>query len=499
MFVPRSRADALARVIASQSAAKDTLEYKGVPSSPEGIEARQGMETRLTEAANSLRMLVAEVIDGAKVFQGGGTERMESTLLDKVREAADASLDRLFYEFKDADDHRWPKVIERARKGAEHPLEALEYSGKTEEHPVCSSVLSFVGSGKKGKDVRAHFSDPPYGWSRDAVDAALISLFGTGHLRATVNGAPLKPGQLDQAKVSTTDFRVESATIDTRQRLKLRKLLQTAGIACKPNEEAAAAGQFLAKITELANAAGGEAPLPERPDARHLLDLQSLAGNEQLLGILARHDELIKNIEDWAKARDLAEKRLPAYQRLLRLLRHADGLDAAGEAKPQIEAIAANRSLLDTTDPVPPLTKSLIGALRAALAQAEQHYTETFDAEWQRLAGAESWQKLAQADRDRILAQLRIEKITKGATGTEQEVLESLEHISLDAWRTRTAALPQLFAEARIQADKLLEPKIHHVKLGSATLRTPQEIKAWVEKTEQELLEQLKQGPIVVN
>ena len=101
---------------------------------------------------------------------------------------------RLFHEFKDADDHRWPRVIERARKGAEYPLEGLDYSGKTEDHPVCSAALSFVGSGKKGKEVRAHFSDPPYGWSRDAVDAALISLFGTGHLRATTNGSPLKPG-----------------------------------------------------------------------------------------------------------------------------------------------------------------------------------------------------------------------------------------------------------------------------------------------------------------
>ena len=151
VFVPKSRADALARVIAAQSAAKDTLEYKGVPSSPEGIEARQGMETRLTQADNSLRSLVAEVIDGAKVYQGGGSERLEASLLDKVKEAADASLDRLFYDFKDADDHRWPKVIERARKGAEHPLEVLDYSGKTEDHPVFSATLSFVGSGKKGQ------------------------------------------------------------------------------------------------------------------------------------------------------------------------------------------------------------------------------------------------------------------------------------------------------------------------------------------------------------
>ena len=498
-FVPKSRADALARVVAAQSAAKDTLEFKGVPTTPEGIEARQGMETRLTEAGNSLRALVAEVVDGAKVYQGGGSERLEATLPDKVKEAASASLDRLFYEFKDADDHRWPKVIERARKGAEHPLEVLDYSGKTEDHPVCSAVLSFVGSGKKGKEVRAHFSDSPHGWSRDAVDAALISLFGTGHLRATANGSPLKPGQLDQAKISGADFRVESATIDTRQRLKVRKLFTTAGVACKSNEEAAAAGEFLSKLSDLAGRAGGEAPLPERPDTNHLLDLQSLAGNEQLMGILNRHDELVRNIEDWTRARDLAEKRLPAYQHLQDLTRYADALDAAREVQPQLEAIGANRSLLEASDPTLDLIKTLADALRTALTEAERYYAGVFDEESTRLESVESWQKIEPSNRERILKGLSIAKATKGATGTVQEVLESLEHISLNAWRTRTAALPQLFAEARIQADKLVEPKTRHVKLRSSTLRTPGDVKDWVTETEQELLEHLAQGPIVVS
>ena len=499
LFVPKSRADALARVIAAQSAARDTLEYKGVPSTPEGIEARQGMETRLTEAANSLRALVAEIVEGAKVYQGGGIERLEASLLEKVQEAAEASLDRLFYEFKDADDPRWHMVIERARKGAEHPLEAVDFSGKTEDHPICSGVLSFVGSGKKGKEVRANFSAPPYGWSRDAVDAALISLFGTGHLRAAINGTPLKPGQLDQAKISTTDFRVESATIDTRQRLKLRKLFQTVGVACKPNEEIAAAGELLRKLNELAEQAGGEAPLSEGPDISHLIDLQSLAGNEQLLGILERYDELHQNLEEWTEARNLAEKRLPAYQRLLSLARHAKGMETAPIIQPQIEAITANRSLLDATDPVPDLAKGLTDALRGALTEVEQRDTELFDQEFEQLEAAKSWQKIDEAERDRILQGLRIAKASKGAVGTEQEVLESLERISLDAWRTCTAALPQLFSEARIRADKLIEPKTHSVKLTSATLHTPEEVKAWIEKTEQELLEKIKEGPVVVN
>ena len=125
VFVPKSRADALARGIASENAAKETLDYKGIPSSPEGKEARQGLETRLTEANNNVRSLLAEIIDGSKVFQGGGTERLEETFVDKVKQAATASLDRLFPKFKVADDHRWSKVIERSRRGDEHPLEIV--------------------------------------------------------------------------------------------------------------------------------------------------------------------------------------------------------------------------------------------------------------------------------------------------------------------------------------------------------------------------------------
>ena len=575
VFVPKSRADALARLIAARSAAHDTLEYKGVPSTFEGIEARQGMETRRAEAENGLRALVADVAGGARVLQGGGNERLEATLPARVKEAAGASLARLFHEFGDADDPRWSNAIERARRGAEHPLEVLEHHGRTEDHPVCAAVLSFVGSGRKGREVRAHFSASPYGWPRDAIDAALISLFGAGHLRAVVNGVALRPPQLDQAKVPNTDFRVESATIDTRQRLKLRKLFQTAGIDCRPNEEAAAAGRLLARLHELAQDAGGDAPLPERPGTRHLSDLRALAGNEQLAGILGRYDELAAHFEEWSRTRALAEKRLPAWRRLLALARHGEGLaeagggldaasdgssvaggrpdavreglgaagggadavregldaagggpdavreglgaaggrpdavreglgvtsgrpDAAMEVRPQIEAIAANRSLLAPADPLPDLARKLADALRAALAEAENRHARTYDEEWQRLSSAESWQTIAPKAREGILGRLRIAKASKGATGTEQEVLESLERISLDGWRTRTAALPRLFADARAEADRLVEPAVRHVKLASSTLRSPEDVKEWVEATERELLDRIRHGPVVV-
>ena len=499
VFVPRSQAEGLARLIADRDAAKATLEYKGAPSTPEGIEARQGMETRLTEAENNLRAVVADVVGGARVIQGGGNERPESSLPDKVREAADASLVRLFHKFNDADHDRWAKVIERARAGANHPLEVLAYSGKTEEHPVCAAVLAFIGAGKRGRDVRSHFSNPPFGWPRDAIDAALIGLFGAGHLRAAANGVALNPGQLDQAKVPSTDFRTESATISTRQRLKLRSLFQTAGIECKPNEETVAAGRLLSRLEELAQGAGGDAPLPDRPDTRHLSELTSLAGNEQLLAILDRHDVLAANVDEWTAAGTLAVERLPAFQRLKTLLRHAEGLVVAKEVKPQIEAIVAGRRLLDASDPLPGIGRSLVDALRTAIVEAETRHHQAYEAERQRLEGTEGWRTIEQESRDAILARKRIEKATKGAIGTEQEVLESVERISLDDWRTRTAALPQWFAEARAEADRLVEPNTRHLKLESTTLRTPEDVTTWTKQTEQRLLEAVEHGPIVID
>ena len=499
VFIPRAHADELARLIATRSAATETVDYKGVPTTEEGIEARNGMETRATEAENNLRALAGQIVESAKVIQGGGNERLEVHLPEKVKAAAGASVARLYPEFPDADDSRWRTVIERARGGAESPLDAVGFAGKTEEHPVCAAVLDFIGSGRKGREARTHFSLPPYGWPRDAVDAALISLFGAGHLRAVANGAALRAGQLDQGRVATADFRVESATVDTRQRLRLRKLFQTTGIACKPNEESAAAAELLATLQELAQSAGGDAPLPARPKTEHLLELQASAGNEQLLAMLEREQQLATEFKHWSELEAVAKERVPAYERLIALTKYATDLEMAKNIQSQVEAIRTNRRLLVDTDPVPPLARTLADALRTALVEAGGEYARAFRGERERLENAASWRTIEQAQRDDILRRLHIAKATVGATGTEQEVLNALDEASLDDWRTRTAALPQLFASARSQADKLLEPETRHVKLASDTLRTEDDVRAWARKTEQELVEQVKQGPVVVH
>ena len=214
VFIPRASADDLQKAIVECEAAQATLDFKGTPTTAEGSEARDAMATRKATAEMTRHRIIRDVINQAKVIQGGGSERYEIDLISKVEAAAEASLDRLFPNFKDADDNRWNQVINRAKNGDEAALQAVDWSDRPEKHPVCAAILSEVGSGKRGKEIRDAFEASPYGWPRDAVDAALITLFTTGHLRAVHRGAVLSQGQLDQAKVSVTDFRVEAMTID---------------------------------------------------------------------------------------------------------------------------------------------------------------------------------------------------------------------------------------------------------------------------------------------
>ena len=203
---------------------------------------------------------------------------------------------------------------------------------------MCAAVLAWVGSGKRGREVRAHFSDPPFGWPRDAIDGALISLFGTGHLRASTNGVALTPKGLDQSKVPSTDFRVRVQPSAPASACR-RASCSDRGIDCKRNEEVTAAGRFLDKLVDLAATAGGEPPLPEPPDTRPLTELPSLAGNEQLSAIVDRSPSWRTASRPGAGQANWPASACRHSQRLQALLRHADGLDAAADVELQTSAI----------------------------------------------------------------------------------------------------------------------------------------------------------------
>jgi len=499
VYIPKTSAEDLKKAIIEYEAAKATIEFKGTPTTPEGREARDAMSTRMKTAEATRDSIIQDVINAAKVFQGGGQERFELSIKEKVQAAAEASLDRLFPNFRDADDERWPTVINRAKNGDEAAFQAVGWNDAPEKHPVCSAILSEIGSGKTGKEIRETFEKAPYGWPRDAIDAALITLFATGHLRAIYKGVQLDRGQLDQAKISATDFRVETVTIDVRSRMKLRKLFQTAGLSCKAGEESSVAGQFLAMLMDLADRAGGDPPLPERPSKAHLETMRGLAGNEQLAAILEQFDTLSQQLQNWSALADLAAKRKPAWDRLQILLRHARGLPEAEELQKQANAVRDERRLLEEPDPVPDIHRAVVKVLRTAVRQAYANFEAVYNREKAALEENENWQKLSPEQQQQILAAEGIASVPRLSIEDDESLLRSLQETPLSSWKTKTDALPQQFSNAAMAAAKLLEPKTQKVKLTSSILRTENDVKAWVAKIERELLERIKNGPIVIS
>jgi len=77
--------------------------------------------------------------------------------------------------------------------------------------------------------------------------------------------------------------------------------------------------------------------------------------------------------------------------------------------------------------------------------------------------------------------------------------LKSLDAISLSSWKTRIQALPQQFSVALLAAARLLQPKTRTIRLASQTLATPEDVKRWLVETEQELMQQIRKGPILIS
>ena len=189
------------------------------------------MESRVALEQQQLSGLVDNIIKNARVFQGGGNEVVAESFAELVRQAVEAALVRLFPKFSDADQPGWNRVVSRAAQGAADPLSALDYSSDMETHPVCQEVRSFVGgAGKRGADVRRHFSESPYGWSRDTVDGALLALLAGGFLRANRNGQAVTARGMTQQQIGVTDFYSEGVTVSAVQRIEVRKLASGIGL-----------------------------------------------------------------------------------------------------------------------------------------------------------------------------------------------------------------------------------------------------------------------------
>ena len=502
VFIPKRSADDLRHYLIEYKAASATLDKRGVPNTPEGTEARAAMETTKQTAEGRIKELLEEAFSGARVYQAGGNEIAGNDLQEMVLDAADNALKRLYPQFPIADHAGWSKAYDKARKGAPDALKTVGDEGEPAKNPVCKAVLGFVAGGKKGADIRSHFEGSTFGWSGDAVDGALQVLLVAGLMRAQDDhGKPIDFKSLERKAIGKTMFKVESTTVTTAQRIQVRKLLQKIGISAKQGEELSYIPQFLQKLMEIAENAGGDAPKPKRPDTSGIEEIRLTAGNEQLLSLYNKREELAKSIDTWVDLCARIEKRWSTWITLKGLTGHAKEIQDAEVLLAQMANIEKQRQLLEDPDLVSPLVANLTQLLREKLNRLNNEYQAKHAAGMARLKNDANWQQLDPEQKNSLLSKqkLTLADSPEIKLASTDEIVLTLQRITLSALSDRVAAMPSRFDAVLVGAAELMEPEAQFVKLPNRTIKTEQDVDTWLDDAKAEIKKALKNGPVIIH
>ncbi len=482
VFLSRREADQIKEALASHTAAQDTVQQRPTPQTDAGKAAQRAMMTRVTSEDERLEELFQDVIGHARVFQGGGAELTTASLRAAVETAAGRALIRLFPKFDPADNPNWGKVVTKAREGAPDALSAVGHQGEPTTNAVCKEVLSATSAGgTKGADLQKTFSSPPYGWPKDAINGAILTLLAAGNLRAAQDGSPLAgPRELPPTQIGKATLYKEDEPPTVRERLAVKGLLTAAGVSYEPGQEGAQIPALLQHMKELALRTGGAPPLPEVPDVDHVDALLSLSGNQQFREVANSHDRLTKDLDEWRAAGEKREQRESEWRDLGRLLRHADGLPVAETVSPAVDAVRDGRQLLDDPDPVAPLLKELAEALRSHVKEHAEKLAGEQKQAVAELVKADEWKQLSNDVREGLLEEVRLKPESLPDLGTNEKLIESLDAIPLGAWDDRISLVPSRRDQARQRAAKLLEPESVTVPLPAATIKSTTDLDKYV-------------------
>jgi hypothetical protein len=491
-YVRKQREQELNAEITKYLAARQTIESKGLPGTPEAEQARKGMETRQTKARLAIDTLIEQVCKEALILLAGGSKETGGSLRENVEQALMKSADRQFPQFAKADFKDWDKALRSAFAGDPDALRKTGWDKDVKDHPMAVEMLRFLGNqSRQGKEIRSQFIRAPYGWSQDAIDTVLVMLKNTEHIST-------KEPALNQAKISGAEFRKEVHTLTAPEKIKLRKLFQEGGVDCKPNEESLRAVQFLQKLKELAGRISGEAPLPEGIDLKWITDVENLDGNERLLRLLEEEYSLRKAWQEWSEAAERVKVRLPRWQLLEGLSHCAESAGGYDQLVAEVEALRANRLLLHDPDPVEPLLAQLTTQLREAMNGLKQRYADDYDARMTALQKESYFSQLTPEDKHRILVKNQLLAKPDIKSPDAEGLLLQLQKVSLTVWQTKIAALPGQFQSALEEAIQLSAPQVQTYSLPRTTITSQAEIEKYIADLKAELEELVKRAGSVI-
>ena len=487
-----TRDNQLTTALTTWRAAEHVLQVCGVPQTDAGREAQSAMQSRANKALAAATEIVREAVAQSRVYQAGG-KLIAGTPGEAVKEAATNALARLYLQFADGDHAGWDKVRDRAMRKDPDAMNAVDHAGAPESHPVCKAVLAELGPGRKGSDLRSKFTGPPYGWSQDAVDGALIVLANAGLVRVTGDdGKPASLPDLPRQKLGTCTFRGETTIITIAQRMPVRGLLTDAGIAFENNLEHLVLTALLERLEAAARQSGGEPPAPEPGQVPNIASYKSLSGNDLLAALAANAKTLRDKLKAWKAAAQKIGDQLPNW-RLAERIVALGAVDQQGE----LDDLHSGRRLLADPDPMPPLISAAAETLRAKLNTGHANWEAAWQKGEQRLAHDPIWGKLSPEQKHTIRQECGLLMVAKPTVDAPQTIAEALSQRGLSEWENMSKALPARIEDALASAAALLEPKARAVSLPGAMLKSEKELDEWLSKVRERVLKALAEGPVI--
>ena len=494
VFVKKFRDPELRTEIIKFLSAGLAINAMGLPSTPEGEQAKKSMETRQSQAKTAIQDLVEKICAEAIVFLAAGNKVQSGTLKENIQEALNSIADRQFPDFKGkADFLNWGQALTKALAGNPDALNAISYTGDVDKHPVASEILRYIGNTTKtGKDIRNQFMKAPYGWPQDAVDTMLVMLKNMQYISTSET-------DLKVAKINQATFKKEIHILGAKDKIAIRKLLQDAGITCPPNQEIFPhTNEYLDKLKTLAAQVSGDAPRPEPINVDFIKEIENKDGNERLIDILQQKDMLQAKFTEWTAKAKLVNDREPQWSLLADLINHAPDEPDMEPFKKESAAIRDNRLLLQEPDLIQPILTAISDKLLTILNKRKEQYNVLYDIRMVDLQANEYFKKLTPEQKHSLLArhQLLVKPEIKALDA--HALLLQLNKATLYTWDTKIAALPGQFQSALEEAILLSAPQAKTFSLPRKTITSQAEIDSYLSELKTELETLLKESSSII-
>jgi hypothetical protein len=494
IFVKKLKDPELRSEILKYLAAGQTINAMGLPSTPEGEQAKKSMETRLSMAKTAIEDLISKIAEDAIIYLSGGNTIEVGNIRDNVEEALKNIADRQFSEFKSkADALNWGKALSKAVLGNPDALNEINFKGEIQTHPIASEILRFIGNATKtGKDIRGQFMKAPYGWSQDAIDTIIILLRNAQQISTS-------EANLIVAKINGASFKKEVHIIGASDKIKIKSLFQTAGISCPPNQEIFPySNDFLSKLKDLAIAISGIAPKQESINLNFIKDIENKEGNERLLDILVQKDDLEAKYKDWKDKAELTSVRLPEWDLLVDLLAKSPEDTDIEKIRIEVDAIENDRLLLNEPDLIQPLLVQLTAKLNSELSLVKSEYNLGYESKMNDLQSNQYFSQLTPEQKHLILAKNQLLQKAEIKSLDSLELKYQLQSLSFLNWKTKIAALASQFQSALEEAILLMAPKAITFSVPRGTISNQADIDAYVANVKKELEDLLIQSSSII-